>query len=264
TFKNTKFDPRTLVHETVHAVTHNWIQTMPMWMVEGIADYVAAIPYSKGRFILKEHPRGLNDMITRKLHHTGSTALFQPTDFVYLDHFAFMGDARPEPIIQLEKVEPTTVTISKKEAASASDDVLRRYSSSMMLFHHFTKTDQAPAMRKYLFAHLVHEAQRNQYITDYNDTLDDYNANVKKMIDGFNLSVRQRNEQVIAYNAAIDQRRAGNNVPLPPTPSDLEAPTPLPVPEILANPKPPEWFSRATARKTLANENLQLPSRIGL
>lgn len=40
----------TLIHEITHQVQHDWLGRMPVWMSEGFAEYVEAVPYRNGRF----------------------------------------------------------------------------------------------------------------------------------------------------------------------------------------------------------------------
>lgn len=40
----------TLIHEITHQVQHDWLSRMPVWMVEGFAEYVEAVPYARGEF----------------------------------------------------------------------------------------------------------------------------------------------------------------------------------------------------------------------
>ncbi|MDR2981049.1 MAG: hypothetical protein LBV12_02245 [Puniceicoccales bacterium] len=43
-------DNDTLVHEITHQVMHDWLRYLPMWCVEGMAEYMRAIPYRNGIF----------------------------------------------------------------------------------------------------------------------------------------------------------------------------------------------------------------------
>lgn len=40
----------TLIHEMTHMMMHDVLDLLPMWFIEGSAEYTACIPYSKGEF----------------------------------------------------------------------------------------------------------------------------------------------------------------------------------------------------------------------
>lgn len=41
---------KTLVHEITHQVQHDWLNKMPQWIVEGVAEYMEKVPYERGTF----------------------------------------------------------------------------------------------------------------------------------------------------------------------------------------------------------------------
>ncbi len=59
TLRSRGSDPNTLIHEITHQVMHDWLYWIPVWMSEGMAEYVAAIPYDDGRFHFGDSKRGL-------------------------------------------------------------------------------------------------------------------------------------------------------------------------------------------------------------
>lgn len=48
-------DHSTLIHEITHQVQHDWLQRMPIWLVEGMAVYTEAVPYKRGQFRFDRH-----------------------------------------------------------------------------------------------------------------------------------------------------------------------------------------------------------------
>ena len=40
----------TLTHEITHQVTHEWLDKLPIWVSEGIAEYIEHVPYDRGAF----------------------------------------------------------------------------------------------------------------------------------------------------------------------------------------------------------------------
>lgn len=43
---------RTLIHEITHQVQHDWLRRMPVWLIEGFAEYTERIPFDRGQFRL--------------------------------------------------------------------------------------------------------------------------------------------------------------------------------------------------------------------
>lgn len=114
--KSRDFDPRTLIHETTHALTHQWLAYAPMWFVEGFAEYIASIPYKDGVFDLSRHREGMLDLAAKKFHGDPSRfTLLEPREFVVLSHRAYMGEDGPEePLLELPRVEPVQITLTAR------------------------------------------------------------------------------------------------------------------------------------------------------
>ncbi|MEM9481193.1 MAG: hypothetical protein AAGA58_16190 [Verrucomicrobiota bacterium] len=55
------YDTSTLVHELVHMMMHDIINMLPMFLVEGTAEYTAAIPYSRGVFECAQIVEGVKE-----------------------------------------------------------------------------------------------------------------------------------------------------------------------------------------------------------
>lgn len=53
-----------LIHELSHQMMDAWLDYLPQWVVEGMAEYVRLLPYRDGRFHTKGAERGLADHIT--------------------------------------------------------------------------------------------------------------------------------------------------------------------------------------------------------
>ena len=127
--KTRNFDPRTLIHETAHALTHQWLDHAPMWFIEGFAEYIAAIPYREGRLELARHREGLLDLASKKFGGNPTRfPLVDPAEFTAMSYGAFMGrkESRERPI-QLPRVEPFQIALlspgesAEKEPVPSSD-----------------------------------------------------------------------------------------------------------------------------------------------
>jgi len=43
-------DHATLIHEITHQVHHDWLSSLPVWVIEGMAVYMESVPYDDGEF----------------------------------------------------------------------------------------------------------------------------------------------------------------------------------------------------------------------
>ena len=292
--KTSDFEPGTLIHETVHAVTHQWLNIIPIWFAEGLAEYIAALPYNDGALDFKGLDRGLRERVAKKFGGDAKRfALVSPHELVKLDDRVFMAQAEveSEPII-LPKIEPFRIQLLRNgeepepanPPASESgpnmtmptggglippqiqDDtiVVRRYASSMLLVDHLLRTGQSEALRKYLFSFLHHSWDSITYLGLYRETHKAHIANLDAQSAEFDTVLKDYNSKINAYNNAINRYNAGEIDTVPEKPADPEAPEAIPVPEILANPRSPDDLSRKAFRQTAADGVLKIPAVLGL
>lgn len=291
--KTSEYEPSTLIHEITHAVTHHWLNFVPMWFTEGLADYVGAIPYREGTFYLDRHDHGIYQMVARNF---GGDALrfriLRPEEFIYLDKDEFMNrPSEPEKEVELTAIKPFQIRLTgdpevednaspsssptsktpsatpagaSPEPVNNSSIVVQRYSSSMVLLDHLIRGGQASQLRKYLFANFHFEWDAEKYIADYNQSLVDYQEAVRDQINDFDHLLESFNSKVRAYNAAVRKRNAGESVPLPVIPEQPTAPKPVVVPEILAEPRSSRNFSRNHFRRESIDTFLNVPKALGL
>jgi hypothetical protein len=59
--KDDDFDHSTLVHELTHQMMHFWLRYLPLWVVEGTAEYTSNLPLRSGRFRVSAAKNGLKD-----------------------------------------------------------------------------------------------------------------------------------------------------------------------------------------------------------
>lgn len=62
-YKNKNFRNDTLVHEITHQVMDDYLQFMPVWMIEGTAEYTEMLPDTANGFIARQHESGIKDYI---------------------------------------------------------------------------------------------------------------------------------------------------------------------------------------------------------
>lgn len=291
--KTRDFDPATLIHETTHAVMHHWLQHMPLWLSEGLAEYVAALPYRDGVLYYSKHKAGLHALAAKKFGGKAEKfELMEPQSFVHLDHSVFMG-GRPvrEQVIRLPVVNPFQIKLVKPGAPAAKGNgavavsvaksktievipvkplfgnpdptVVRRYVSSMLLIQHLLKNDPA-ALRKYLFSLLHGEWSRSHYLDEWNKAHRLHTDAVNAQISTFNAEFQQFIADVGTFNAAVKRHNAGEVVKVPKRPVEPVPPKALPVAKILAKPKSDNELSRNNMQKRAIERHLELPKRLRL
>jgi hypothetical protein len=62
-FKDESFRNDTIVHEITHQMMHDFLPFLPIWVIEGTAEYTEMLPYNAGRFLSGSHERGVKDYI---------------------------------------------------------------------------------------------------------------------------------------------------------------------------------------------------------
>jgi hypothetical protein len=69
-----------LKHEVTHQLMARWHGQMPIWAWEGIAEFVASLPYAQGRYALQNPGAGMRDYLLkwRKTRDTRSITLVPP------------------------------------------------------------------------------------------------------------------------------------------------------------------------------------------
>lgn len=102
----------TLIHEVTHQVMHSWMPRLPVWIIEGAAEYVQAGRYAPGRLTLRGYGKNLeqNGAGGREVKTTDLETLMA------MDHPAWL-------------------------AALAKGGAGRNYRSAMLLFYYFCHED---------------------------------------------------------------------------------------------------------------------------
>ncbi len=157
-------DTSTLIHEITHQMMHDWLVLTPMWFTEGMAEYIASVPYQNGRFEFRNSTRGLKERLKTK----------------------YRG-------LEMEMISPADLSNSNDEGAW--EGRMEDYLSAMLWVHYFVRMDRGghgEAVAAYL--KLMGRAK-----TDTNLFIDEYNAAVK----GFEKKREKFNQQVNAYNLAV-------------------------------------------------------------
>ena len=61
--KDENYDGGTLIHEITHQVMDAYLTFLPVWVIEGTAEYTEMLPYNAGKFRADAHKSGIRDHI---------------------------------------------------------------------------------------------------------------------------------------------------------------------------------------------------------
>jgi hypothetical protein len=65
TYFKDEFTNDTLIHEITHQMMDNYLPFLPMWVIEGTAEYTQMLPYKAGVFRVESHKSGLRSSIEK-------------------------------------------------------------------------------------------------------------------------------------------------------------------------------------------------------
>lgn len=209
-------DTSTLIHEVTHQVMHEWLAVTPLWVGEGLAEYLSAVPYQNGRFEFKNAAAGLKESLEQDfgIGEGREVLIHRPHEFVDQSNAEWMG-------------------------------VPQDYLSALMLTYYFIHLDQPEKPCASLAGYLAllrqsraevenHISEHNRAVREFEEKRLAYNEEVGK----FNAALTTFKAEVDAYNGRVDtyntQLRNGvpegeriqvGAEPVPPTPpADLEVP----------------------------------------
>lgn len=70
-FKNDNYTNGTLVHELTHQLMDEYLNFLPMWIIEGAAEYTEMLPYKSGTFRADAHKTRMKDMVATWVSQQG-------------------------------------------------------------------------------------------------------------------------------------------------------------------------------------------------
>jgi len=207
-------DKSALIHEITHHMMHSWLVVTPRWFTEGMAEYIASVPYQKGTFDFKNSAQGLKNRLENK--YKG-----MPTKMIY-----------PDDLFDANDLETWK---------GGLDDHL----SAMLWVHYFVNLDH-DGSGEVLMAYLKRMGRSpddiikdyNEFVNaftkkreEYNKKVDEYNLAGKTFEvtqNEYNVRIKKYNQQVADGVAEGDRIEVGKKPELPPKPEKFK------VPEILS------------------------------
>lgn len=221
------FNPTPLKHELTHQLMHNWLDLLPVWFAEGMAEYVSAVPFSDGEFDFTRIDQGIKAHLSSRFGLLPSPPE-SSSPGVYTIHVL-----PPAQLMALDYKD-----WSRARGATAE----LNYRSAFLLIYYFIHLDgdgSAGNLVEYLRTARMDSEEQAQFVEDYNEAARDFNQRLQTYTDEkkryFEARLKLR-EEAEAYNRRVDryneQLRA--NVPA----DQLIHPGPPPVPPV--QPKQPE------------------------
>ncbi len=115
-----KDDNQVLKHEIAHQVMHYWLGRLPVWFTEGWAEYIAAAPYSKGRYKFTGIDRAVRDDV--------------------LD--GYLAEGKEFQMVGIERLMTITGKEWSEDLSSTGNTAGRNYKSAMLLLYFFLHMDK--------------------------------------------------------------------------------------------------------------------------
>lgn len=211
-------DTSTLIHEITHQMMHDWLVLTPMWFSEGMAEYLASVPYQNGRFEFRNSTRGLKERLESK----------------------YKG-------MPLRMKSPDDLSDPNDEAAWSGS--MEDYLSAMLWVHYFVHLDRGghgEAVAAYLKLMARAKTDTDGFIEEFNTAVKEFEVKRKeynRLVDEYNLAGktfqekgRDYNERVRKYNQQVadgvpeaERVKMGKKPVMPDKPKKLEIPAILKV-----------------------------------
>ena len=179
------YDAGTLIHEITHQVMHDWLEVLPVWFVEGIAEYMAAVPFDDARFDFRGMNEGLTEYLETSygLKKNGKGAT--PVDMVV-----------PEDLMALTHQQWASA-LGSAGAASLN------YRSALLLVYYLIHLDgkgDGSSIVAYLKQAWSKQGEMEHFVRDYNEAVNHYNS----ALASYNDSVRRYNQELVDYRQNVE------------------------------------------------------------
>lgn len=231
---------RELGHETTHALMHQWIEYLPAWFMEGIAELLAAaVAEGVGEPSLARMDKLIDSRLlevesewSRELMiRARCLELMKISGLIQVAKGDFRGKTEENPpAYRLAPVEPVRITLAKNGFATSAptivvptsiparspypDEMLvdYRHAASMALVGHLLKNETPERLRSFLAALVDARNERASYLALRKSEKEKFDAEVEKQEKTFFGAVKSYREAVEKYNEAIVKLLAFENL----------------------------------------------------
>ena len=119
-FRADRFDVEVLVHEVTHMMMAKQLAYLPIWVIEGSAEFTSSMPYSAGRFRCDDTDKGLRD---------------------YLEKYGRGRGGREFSVKDLRGVLEISREEWQSRTQASSSEQHRLYAAAFVLFYYFEHLD---------------------------------------------------------------------------------------------------------------------------
>lgn len=148
--RDENYTTKTLVHELTHMMMDDALQTMPMWLIEGTAEYMELIPMRIGTFSPSSLPKAL------KTHNAGSKAYSIKEVFTMKHKVWQNGGTEPEAAPARPKIPGQSGPIfMPPQRIAPAVDLPPLYHAGLLLtyyFMHFDGDGDAARLQRFIAA----------------------------------------------------------------------------------------------------------------
>ncbi len=179
------YDAGTLIHEITHQVMHDWLEVLPVWFVEGIAEYMAAVPFDDARFDFRRMNDGLFEYLETAYQVKRSSKGATPLDMVV-----------PEDLMALTHQQWASA-LSNPGAAALN------YRSALLLVYYLIHLDgkgDGSSIVAYLKQAWTKQGEMEHFVREYNEAVNRYNA----ALASYNDSARHYNEELVEFRESVE------------------------------------------------------------
>jgi len=186
------FDPTPLKHEITHQLMHHWLDLLPVWFAEGIAEYISAVPFIDDEFDFTRIEEGIKTHLRRKYGIRPSESGLYTVDVI-----------APDQLMALDH-EDWAVAFGGETNAELN------YRSSFLLLYFFIHLDgdgNAANLVDYLRMARYSRDQQARFVERYNRAVTKFNRRVlayKEAAKSYNEALLRHREEAIAYNRRVD------------------------------------------------------------
>ncbi|MBU6300641.1 MAG: hypothetical protein KGS60_03740 [Verrucomicrobia bacterium] len=179
------YDAGTLIHEITHQVMHDWLNVLPVWFVEGIAEYMAAVPFDDARFDFRRMEEGLGGYLETAYHVARRKEGSLPLDMV-----------APEALMAMTHQQWASA-LSEPGAAALN------YRSALLLVYYLIHLDgkgDGSSIVAYLRQAWTKQGEMEHFVREYNEAVNRYNASLA----AYNDSVRRYNQELVDFRESVE------------------------------------------------------------
>ncbi len=225
------FDSGPLVHEITHQVMHYWVQVLPVWFVEGMAEYMSSVPFNGVWYDFENIEEGIRKHLEKDYDFSQTSGGVFKVDMV-----------PPRELMNLSHEEWTEALRVGKASLN--------YCSALLMVYFFAHLDseagEPSPLVNYLQQTREGRDEREQFVAEYNKAIETYKQNLTAFndsVDAYNKALLEYRQQAPDYNkrVRIHNEQVAKGIPqaeriavgLPPTPPNR--PSPPSKPQILVN-----------------------------